>query len=108
MIDDQFMKHKTVFVDGVPRVMAYTEAEAPGAYPNGSRVRKAKLTDPVERTPKGTLGTVIGSMKLPEQAREEMTAIMPHLASAKYMYWIAWETEPDIYIACIDTKLEAA
>lgn len=67
-------------------------AQAPGAWLNGSTVRKIN-SRPDDGTPDGTPGVVLGSLDVREQGKP-----------AAYAYWIEWANRPGLPVACIDTN----
>ncbi len=75
----------------------FTRNQAPGAFPNGSRVVKCDA-EPTDVTPLGAQGTVIGSIAGPVLKRG--------VERKGIMYWISWDWRPTWYIAVSDWKLE--
>lgn len=69
---------------------SFTRHEAPGAWPNATRVRKVNSEEPGE-TPDGTEGAVLGSLHHPEVG---------------YFYFIEWVDKPFVAVGCMALKLE--
>lgn len=65
-----------------------------GALPNGTRVVKT-ISDPEDAHEDGELGTVLGSIAVPETA--------PHL-----MYCVEWDSHPRTSVFTIDLHVRAA
>ncbi len=59
----------------------FTNAEAPGAYPNGTRIKKT-MVETGDAHGMGALGTVIGSIKSPRYVPKKFG---PHL------YFVEWD-----------------
>ncbi len=95
---------KYVEVNGVVREVQYIDDQAEGAWPNGSVVRKMLMYDPVEFTPVGTRGKVVGSIAFGNEIIEAMKA--DGLDFSAYGYFIEWETTPDVPIFCVESKLQ--
>jgi hypothetical protein len=72
---------------------AFTRERATNALPNGTRVVKVRQDSKGDRTRRGTVGTVIGSISSAD--------IMPQ----NVMYFIEWDNAPKVIVACIDWKL---
>lgn len=85
---------------GVPDgdVVLCTREQAEGAIPNGTVIRK--VTDaPGDRHRIGDRGIVLGSMKMPRE--------LDSLGRGGFLYFIDWEDEPGVPIACTSDKIEA-
>ena len=65
------------------RGVVWTENQAEGALPNGSRVEKVN-SERADGHRDGALGTVIGSIAVPET---------PGLTD-RYVYFVAWDEDP--------------
>lgn len=59
--------------------VAFTRAQAPGAWPNGSRVEKA-ASEPGDAHAIGSPATVLGSIAIPNDDR------------LRFGYFVAWTT----------------
>lgn len=68
----------------------HTRDEAPGALPNGSRVRKIKEDPGGDSTPIGTLGTVLGSL---------------WEVSVGYAYFVEWDGRPRLARLVVGWKI---
>lgn len=66
--------------------------EAPGAWPNGTRVLKAN-SQPTDGTPNGTEGRIVGSVDVSNQG-------LP----ARFAYFVIWATRPELPVLCVDTN----
>ncbi len=84
-----------VLKDGDLQVF-YHEDEAPGAMPNGTRVRKQN-SEAGDAHNDGSIGVVKGSI-----------GPHPFRGAPHYMYFVAWDDEPGagVPIGVIDTKLD--
>lgn len=69
----------------------HTTDQYPGAWPNGTRVRKIK-SDPGDQHSDGTLATVIGSMG--------------HPSLDQVIYCVEWDPLPRVAIAVIGSRIE--
>lgn len=76
---------------------SFTTAQAPGAMPNGTRVRKSAEDPGGDSTPLGTLGTVLGSF----------VGYLPGDA-AMLSYFVEWDGKPRIAASAVFWKLERA
>lgn len=79
---------------------AFTRAQAEGAFPNGSRIRKS-WSEANDTTPVGTEGVVMGSMAIPEGADVPDPTV-------KFFYFVEWDDKPRIVIGMIDRKISLA
>lgn len=79
-----------------PVVTFYIEGEAIGAIPNGKRIRKHQ-SEPGDSTPNGTEGTVISSITVPDDMREEF--------GGKFFYWVEWDDKPGMPVGVLDKKV---
>lgn len=68
----------------------FTRDEAPGAFPNGTRVFKSQ-SEPGDSHPTGTMGTILGSMAAPDIPK---------------IYFVEWDPNPRVAIAVVETKIE--
>lgn len=68
----------------------FTRQQAPGAYPNGTRVKKVKA-EPGDKHPIGTEATVLGSMAAPPVGTG---------------YFVEWDSRPSYAVFVIDWKVE--
>lgn len=71
-----------------------TDNQAPGAWPNGSTVRKLN-SQPTDGTPDGTAGRVYGSI--------DARAAMPK-APARFCYFVVWANRPGVPVFVADTN----
>lgn len=80
----------------------FTRNQAEGAYPNGSRIVKAREEDG-DATPLGTGGTVLGSLdgSVLDQRNPDGDVI-------RFAYFIEWDTAPRVAVGVIDWKIEQA
>lgn len=69
---------------------SFTRQQAPGAIPNGARVRK-RPGYPRDRTPALTEGIVLGSVSHPELG---------------IAYFVEWDDKPRVALGVIAKKLE--
>lgn len=76
---------------------------AEGAWPNGTRIVKAKKIDAEELVAVGTSGTVLGSMQMPPDAIKEQ--LDRGLNGVKYGYFVEWDIFKRMPVFCIDVKL---
>lgn len=67
--------------------------EAPGAWPNGSRIIKTR-DHPSDTHPPGALGTVLASMG--------------PAPGNFYGYFVAWDSEPDVHVFISSTAIALA
>lgn len=70
-------------------VGVFTRGEAPGAYPNGSRIKKV-WGEPGDANPLGTEGTVLGSVYHPDHG---------------YAYFVEWDTRPKWAVGVTERKI---
>lgn len=82
--------------------VTWIPGEAPGAIPNGTRVRKAREDVSGDLTPLGMQGTVLASHLLPEGADVSSPLGIP----VKYAYFVEWDDKPGLPIGCGDWKIE--
>ena len=75
----------------------WVEGQAPGAYPNGSRVRKV-MGEPGDAHPVGSLATVISSMS-GEQVGLDRVGIG---------YFVEWDASPKAAVLVVAAKLALA
>lgn len=78
-------------------VGAFTRAQAVGAIPNGTRIRKVN-SEHDDAHPDGTFGTVLGSIKSPDD--------LVHIAD--YGYFVEWDPRPRCAIGVMSFKIERA
>lgn len=69
---------------------AHTRDQAPGAIPNGTRVRKLK-DDPGDLHPIGSEATVLGSI---------------HHLAVGYGYFVEWDASPRTAVFVVPWKIE--
>lgn len=74
-------------------VGAFTRNQAPGAWPNGSKVEKIK-TEKGDAHTIGERAVILGSIYEPK--------VGPHV-----MYFVEWDRSPGVAIGCIGWKLRA-
>lgn len=79
-------------------VGAHTRNEAVGAFPNGTRIRKC-LAEEGDAHPVGVIGSVLGSIAVPETA-EELHKISP------YCYFVEWDDQPKKAVFTAGKKIE--
>jgi hypothetical protein len=83
------------------RLISYTDEQAVGAYPNGSRVVKT-ASEPSDDHGNGACATVIGSMSVNGLRPEDL----PEAArNASYIYFVEWDDTPGFPVAVIDFKV---
>jgi hypothetical protein len=70
--------------------------QAPGALPNGTRVRKC-WAEPSDTNPVGTMGVVIGSLG----------PMDPPVNGIRYGYFVCWDPRPELPVFCIEKKIES-
>jgi hypothetical protein len=75
-------------------VAMYTTAHAPGAYANGSRVRKATF-HPGDAHPVGALGTVVGSL-----------GPIDVVGRREFGYFVVWDKLPGVPVFVRGGKVE--
>lgn len=73
---------------------AFSREQASGAIPNGTRIVKCN-SEPHDATPDGMTGTVLGSLRAPEQ----MGALL--------FYFVEWDDKPRIPLGIMATKIRA-
>jgi hypothetical protein len=76
---------------------SFTRAQAQGAIPNGARVRKAFEDPSGDRTPIGSLGTVLGSFVGYVSDDAAMLA-----------YFVEWDRKPRIAVSLSFWKIQRA
>jgi hypothetical protein len=69
---------------------AFTRNQADGAYVNGTRIKKV-LSEKGDATPNGTLGTVLGSIGVPEDNG--------------VFYFVEWDDKPRFAVGTINVKI---
>lgn len=88
----------------------YVTEQAPGAIPNGTIVRKVDQDDDgSDRTPIGTQGVVIGSLKADPQnelTKSQLARLAPRFRNQTHLYFIEWRTTPKQVIGCMGSKIE--
>ena len=83
----------------------YLSMPSPGAWANGSRVRKRK-DEPGDAHPIGALGTIRSSIPVLEDARAEMPDTELALTSTHF-YWVMWDDDsPQMPVGLLSAKLE--
>jgi hypothetical protein len=75
----------------------WTEEEAPGALPNGTKIVKV-AADPDDMRPLGATGVVIGSLG---------PVNLPGWEHVKYGYFVRWDDAPEWPTAVMDFKVRA-
>jgi hypothetical protein len=83
------------------REIAYTDDEAPGAMPNGSRVIKV-AGDPGDAHDVGKLGRVIGSM---DALAAGYLNAGPAGQRARFFYFVYWDKMPGVPVGVIEWKI---
>jgi hypothetical protein len=72
----------------------HTRGEAPGAYPNGTRV--VKIFDEEADTHRiGAKATVLGSIRAPAELREK----------SPYFYFVEWDAHPRFAVGVVSRKI---
>jgi len=90
--DKKSLGLKCLDIDGTSR--AYTDKDSKGApLRRGARIEKTMAED-YDYTPVGASGTIIGSL-----------GPMHFDGKQAYLYFIAWDMQPLLPVACIDTKI---
>ena len=79
---------------------AHSRDQAEGAIPNGTRVRKLKADPGGDRTPNGTLGTVLGSIDA-----EQIDPALTRRYGGKYFYFVEWSNKPGVAVGVVDVKI---
>ena len=74
----------------------FTRAQADGAIPNGTRVRKV-VSDPGDTHPVGSVGIVLGSFAAPEP--------VPAFEHVRHFYFIEWQQHPRVAMGITDFKV---
>lgn len=72
----------------------HTRREAPGAFPNGTRVVKI-LDEPGDTHLVGSLATVLGSIPAPAALR----------VIAPYFYFVEWDVLPRVAVGVASVKI---
>jgi hypothetical protein len=86
-------------------VGSFTRSTAPGAIPNGARIVKA-LEEPGDAHKIGDLGTVLGSIGVPESAGKELRIKFPGLKL--YGYFVEWDDQPKVAVFVAGPKIGPA
>lgn len=81
-----------------PSGVGYTDDQAHGAIPNGTRVRKM-AGDAGDRHAIGDHATIIGSIAIPPEARTR--------TDDAYFYFVTWDDMPNTPVGVVGWKLEA-
>jgi hypothetical protein len=84
--------------------IVFTGQEAPGAVSNGCRIVKVN-SEPADGHPDGSLGTVAGSIAVPDEMRANMP---PHLRDVEFVYFIKWDSYPELPVFVIGRKIARA
>lgn len=79
-----------------PLLIQYTDDQAEGAIPNGTRVYKTNSTDG-DATQDGQMGTVVGSIA-------DRNHPNPDIAD-KIGYFVCWDHTPDIPCGVVNTRI---
>jgi len=79
----------------------FTRGEAPGAFKNGTRIRKV-LFEKGDGHPIGALGTVLGSIRAPAEVRAQFPAAGP------YFYFVEWDARPRVAVGVASAKIGEA
>lgn len=87
-------KYAAIEFDGQPRLCAYTTEQAPGAWPNGSRVRKLR-TEVGEKHPVGSMATILGSHWIPAAETPD--------GKEALSYFVIWDATPGIPVGLVAT-----
>lgn len=77
-----------------------TRNQAPGAYPNGSRIMKVGAEDG-DSTPLGTGGTVLGSLD-----GSTLGFVNPHGEVIRFGYFVEWDDRPRTAVFVCDWKID--
>jgi hypothetical protein len=75
-------------------MVPYVEQQAPGAWPQGTRIRKIR-SDPSDGHPAGTLGLVVGSI-----GPMEFQSV-PDV----YGYFVYWDPMPTVPVLVVSTAI---
>lgn len=71
----------------------FTRDQARDALPNGTRIKKTR-SEEGDGTPDGTPGTVLGSMRAPEEMYFEL------------LYFVEWDNHKKVAVGCMGWKVE--
>lgn len=77
---------------------AHTRGEAPGAFPNGTRIKKT-VFEKGDGHPLGTLGTVLGSIAAPSDLAARF--------GTRYFYFVEWDPKPKVAVGVAGSKISA-
>ena len=82
----------------------YTDNQADGAVPNGTRVLKQN-SEKHDAHKDGTRGTIIGSIKRPPGLLGVGPGYVP--PDIKYFYFVMWDDGPHqgVPVGCVDRKI---
>jgi hypothetical protein len=81
--------------------LVFTTDQAPGAWPNGTRVRKS-VEEPGDAHEVGALATVLGSIgPAPEEAE-------PAWVRGLYGYFVEWDDTPGVPVLVTSNRIERA
>lgn len=78
----------------------FTIAQADGAIPNGTRIRKVR-DDPQDAQPAGTLGRVLGSIAAP-------TGLGRDFLGEEFAYFVEWDVRPKVAIGIVGSAIAPA
>jgi hypothetical protein len=88
--------------------MVFTGNQADGALANGTRVIKTN-SEPDDGHSNGESGTVIGSIKVPEEVREATRSMADfRFPNETHVYWVVWDAGPGLPVFTIGSKLQTS
>lgn len=96
------LKSKLVWFRGKILEVAYTDEQAAGALPNGSRIVKQK-SGPGDTHGDGAVGTVVGSIGL-----DEVLGVgerVPGYPDVRFTYFVEWDDMPDIPNGVVEGRI---
>lgn len=79
--------------------MAFISGEAPGAFPNGTRVVKCNSGE--KGHPDGTRGRILASHSVAEFAPQFLETMGP------FSYFVEWDPTPGVPVGCGSRKVRA-
>lgn len=85
-------------------VGAFSRNEAEGAFPNGTRIYKARM-EKGDATPIGIRGVVLGSWPVPSEQGKVHSLPDPDY-EVRHIYFVEWDDKPRVAVGMIDWKIE--
>ena len=87
--------------------MQYTDAQAEGALPNGTHIKKCNA-EPDDYQPNGATGRIIGSIATPKEMLGEKLdhPFFEKFGMPKFAYFVEWDALPGVYVGSTDLKVE--